>query len=217
MIKIAKNELYQGINLSRNFYDCRNSHTCLWQTRSSLFTGPLPRGCPKENCPVIIFRKKFEGDSPCYYAEALRLSQWWCVSSLASIAKWRKAEKRELERRVYNLDVYGRLVVLAIHPLDLAATEIPFLKPEEIKTLKKNWSPEEMERTKRTICETNPDWLGFIESATRKFTCFQTYYDAVFYLIYLFLKGLEKNQLPNLGDREEKEKFFSEIERHLHV
>ncbi len=52
-----------------------------------------------------------------------------------------------------------------------------------------------------------------------KFSGDHTYYDSVFYLIYLFLKGLEKNQLPDVEamPSEEKKKFFLEIERYLHV
>ena len=217
MIKIAKKELYKGLNLSQNFYNCRNSHNCLWRRRTDLFNGFLPRGCPKENCPVVIFRKKFEGDSPCHYAEALRLSQWWCISSLATIDKRRKAEKSELERRVYNLDIYGRLVILTIHPLALTAQRIPFLKPQEIETLQKSWSPEERNHTEQTIYEINPNWFGLIESIMGKIISGQASPAAVFYLAYLFLKGLEKNQLPDIGASEEKKKLFSEIERYLHV
>ena len=217
MIKIAKKELYRGLDLSRNFYDCRNPHNCLWRRRTDLFNGFLPRGCPRENCPVVIFRKKLEGDSPCYYAEVLRRSQWWCVSSLATIDKRRKTERRELERRVYDLDIYGRLVILTIHPLALTAQRIPFLKPQEIETLQKSWSPEERNHTEQTIYEINPNWFGLIESIMGKIISNQTYFDAIFYLIYLFLKGLEKNQLPDIGASEEKKKLFSEIERYLHV
>ena len=214
MIKIAKKELYKGLNLSQNFYNCRNSHNCLWRRRTDLFNGFLPRGCPRENCPVVIFRKKLEGDSPCYYAEVLRRSQWWCVSSLATIDKRRKTERRELERRVYDLDIYGRLVILTIHPLALTAQRIPFLKPQEIETLQKSWSPEERNHTEQTIYEINPNWFGWLESFTRKIAVDQTYHEAVLYLVYLFLKGFDQ-QLPDLDTDKEKAKFFSEIEKCL--
>jgi len=219
MIVISKNELQAGINLSRTVYDCGNSHNCLWAKRTGLFTGSLPRACPRENCPVVIFRKKFEGDSPCHYAEALRLSQWWCISSLATIDKRRKAEKSELERRVYDLDIYGRLVILTIHPLALTAQRIPFLKPQEIETLQKSWSPEERNHTEQTIYEINPNWFGLIESIMGKIISNQTYFDAIFYLIYLFLKGLEKNQRPNFEamTQKENEELFLEIEKRLGV
>lgn len=219
MIKIAKKELTKGLVLSRSFYNCRSVHDCLWRKRADLFKGFLPRGCLKENCPVVIFRKKFEDDSPCHYAEALRLSQWWCVSSLAKINRKREREKRELERRVDNLNIYERLVVLAIHPLDLSVGEIPFLKSEEIKTLKRDWSPKERNRTEEVVYEINPDWYFSVGSAMKEFVGEQTYNDAVFYLIYLFLKGFEKNQQPDMEamSQEERAKLFSEIEKYLHV
>ena len=214
MIVISKNELQAGINLSRTVYDCGNSHNCLWAKRTGLFTGSLPRACPRENCPVVIFRKKLEGDSPCYYAEVLRRSQWWCISSLATIDRRREAERRELERRVYNLDTYERLVILAIRPLELATGGIPFLRPREIEALKNGWCSEESRQTAQTMYEINPNWFGWLESFTRKIAVDQTYHEAVLYLVYLFLKGFDQ-QLPDLDTDKEKAKFFSEIEKCL--
>ena len=218
MIKIAKKELYRGLDLSRNFYDCRNPHNCLWRRRTDLFNGFLPRGCPRENCPVVIFRKKLEGDSPCYYAEVLRRSQWWCVSSLATIDKRRKTERRELERRVYDLDIYGQLLALAIHPLVLAAKRTPLLKPREIKALKRDWGLNEIKQIEQTMCEINPDRLGWLGSIMNNIIFNQTYRVAIPYLVYLFLKGLD-NQLPDLEamPQKDKETFFSEIEKCLNV
>lgn len=217
MIRISNSELSSGINLSNKVYRCPNSHNCLWMKRTRLFTGFLPRACLKENCPAVIFRKKFEGDSPSCYAEALRFSQWWCASALATIDKRREIDRKKLERRVDDLDTYGQLVILIVHPIDLATGEIAFLKPKEIEILEKSWSLEERNRTIQTMREINPAWLAHIKSVMRYIVSNQTYYDAIFYLVYLFLKGLEKNQLPDLEimPQEEKEKFFLEIEKSL--
>ena len=98
MIRISSEELGSGLDLSRRVCACRSSHNCLWMKRTNLFTGFLPRTCLKENCPVVIFRQTLEDDSPAYYAEALKLSQWYCVSSLATIDR-RKEIERAAEKK----------------------------------------------------------------------------------------------------------------------
>ncbi|MFH1423625.1 MAG: hypothetical protein ABIG29_01535 [Candidatus Nealsonbacteria bacterium] len=218
MIKISDKELSSGLDLSRRIYACKNSHFCLWRKRTLLFTGFLPRICLKENCPIVIFRKTLEDDSPAYYAEALKLSQWYCVSSLAEIDRRKEIKRKQLEKMVYDLDIYGKLLALAIQPLALSAKRIPFLKPREIKALKRDWSLDALAETEQTMHEINPNWLGWLGAIMNDITVNQTYREAVPYLVYLFLMGLD-NQLPNLGAMAEKEKeiFFSDIERCLSI
>lgn len=223
MIKILKEDLDLGLDLLEKVETCPVSHNCLWLQRINLFkiADSLPEGCPKENCQVIIFRKILETDSPAFYAEALALSRFDGVlhTTIAISLKRKRAKRkkqRKLNRRIYDLHIFGQLLVLAIYPLFLEAKEVPFLKTAEIAELRDGYHDAEIRQTIKRIGELNPDWLEWIESITENLLSnYEQYPLAMTYLVYLFLKGLEKTQLPNLQEMpaEDKDKFFSEIEK----
>jgi len=223
MIKILPEKLDQGLGLLEITETCPNSHNCLWLSRPKLFRMPdsLPEDCPKENCEVILFRKILEEDSPALYAEALRLSRFdGVVKTTVAMVLKRKGTKRKrlrkLTRRTYDLHIFGQLVVLALYPLFLEAKEFPVLTSIEIKELREAYRETEIRHMVRRMGELNADWLDWIEAIMENLlSTYERYPLATTYLIYLFLKGIEKNQLPDMEKMSsiEKEKFFSEIEK----
>lgn len=226
MIKIAKDRLNQGLDLLGITEACPNSHNCLWLARSTLFRIPnaLPRGCPRENCEIIVFRTALENDSPAFYVEALRLSQFNdIVKTTAALVikrkevtrKARKRKLRKLSQRTYNLHIFGQLLVLTTYPLFLEAKEVPFLRFKEIAELRNNYREAAMRQTTEKMKKINAEWFGWVEAVIEDLVFNQAYPRAIIYLVYLFLKGLEKTQLPNFKamSREDKEGFFLEIAR----
>lgn len=211
MITISKHELNLGIYLSQRVANCKDAHTCLWLKRDKL---SCPQG--EKDCPAVNFRKEFEGDSPPYYEEALWFSKWWCVSRLTTIDISRKRDKEILEKKVHDVDIYGQLVALIVNPLSLAAQGIPLLESAEIKVLRQRWCLDEKNRTMQKMNKINPEWFGWIKSILGSLIDDRIYYDAVFYLAYLFLRGLELPDLLSMPEAE-KARFFLEIERCLSV
>jgi len=221
MIKIMKEKLNRGISLLKITKNCPNSHNCLWSRRPGLFHAPhlLPKGCPREKCEVVIFRKAFEDDSPAFYAEALKLSQFaGVVRATVALTVEKKESKRKrqkkLIRRTHDLHVFGELLVLAIYPLFLETKEIPFLSSAEIANLKNGHRDAEICQTLQRMNEINPEWSEWVKSTAKNLLAtYERYPLAIIYLVCLFLKGLEKTQLPDLQamSLQDKEKFFSEL------
>jgi len=153
MIKIMRERLDQGFDLLTITEACPNSHNCLWISRQKLFRvpGALPENCPQESCELVIFRKRFEDESPAFYAEALKLSLFDDIAqATAVVAMKRKIKKRKLaklSRRIYDLHIFGQLLILAVYSLSLAAKEIPFLKTAEIMEFRNNYHEAEMHQT----------------------------------------------------------------------
>lgn len=222
MIKIMKERLDQGLGLLEITETCPNSHNCLWLRRPSLFKIPdaLPEECLGEGCEVVIFRRTLEDNSPAFYGEALRLSRFDGVvrTTTAMAIKRRRTKKkrlRKLTRRTYDLHIFGELLVLAIYPLFLETKEIPFLKPAEIEELRNGYHDEEIRQTIKRMGEINPEWLEWVESIMENLlSTYERYPLAITYLVYLFLKGIEKDRLPDLKNMAQKEKdeFFLKIE-----
>lgn len=224
MLKILKEGLDLGLNLLEEFERCPNSHNCLWLRRAELFKIPglLPKDCQKENCSIIIFRETLEADSPAFYAETLRLSEFNYVARVTYVLakngkKARKKKLRKLTRIIYNLHIFGQLVIIALYPLLLETKEVPFLKPKEIEELGDAYHLKEIRQTIKKMGKINQEWLEWIDSVAGNLISNQTYPIAVIYLVYLFLKGLEKTQLPEMKkmSKEEKKEFFSEIEKSI--
>lgn len=223
MVEIMTERLNQGLGLLAITETCPNSHNCLWSKRPNLFQIPdiLPEGCPGESCEVIAFRKTLEENSPAFYAETLRLSRFdGVVKTTIAMAIKRKGNKRKrsrkLARRAYDLHIFGQLLILAIYPLFLETKEIPFLKPVEIEGLKDNFHDAEIYQTEKRMGKINSDWLEWMESLMGNLlSSYERYPLAIIYLVYLFLEGIEKDQLPDMKNmaRDEKEKFFLEIEK----
>jgi len=185
-----KEKLFLGIDLSETTKQCPNSHNCLWIRRSNLFQKAelLPRNCRRENCRVVVFRKTFEDSSPAFYAEALSLSR--------------------LGR------AFGQLLVLAIYPLFLETKQIPYLTTAEILVFKKSYYSAQIYQTKKTMKKINTEWVDRLGLFAQNIRFAHEHYRlAIIYLVYLFLKGIEKNQLPDLQTMSPKEKdeFFSEL------
>jgi len=190
MIKITKEKLFWGLDLLETTKQCLNSHNCLWNKRSGLFqkTELLPKNCPRENCKVVIFRKTFENSSPAFYAEALNLSR--------------------------SDRAFGQLLVLAIYPLFLETKQIPSLTTAEITALKRNYYSAQIYQTKKTMEKINTEWVDRLGLFAQNLRFAHEYHRlAIIYLVYLFLKGIEKTQLPDLEgmSSEEKEEFFAEL------
>lgn len=224
MIKMVADKLQQGLNLLEITRTCPRSHNCLWLARPRLFQMPdiLPRGCPRENCEVIIFRTTLESSSPAFYAECLRLSQFDSILSTttAIVTSGRRGNRgrklKGVSRHIYDLRTFGEIIALTIYPLFLETKEIPFLSFKEIAELKNDYRETE---TIEKMREINAEWLSWIESITQDLVSDQTYPSAAIYLAHLFLKGLEKTQLPDFKTMsgQDKEKFFREIEKGLSV
>ena len=226
MIRILDEELNLGIDFLQEIGDCPKSPNCLWLRRDNLFMVPnaLPKNCPKESCQVVIFRKMLESESPAFYAEALRLSRFHkVIKNIVAVEREGKSTKKTILGRIdchdYDLHTFGYLVVITIYPLFLEAREIPFFKTAEIENLKNAYQePETVIQTMRKMHEISPEWLGWIKTVSENLVFdYEYYFPAAIYLAYLFLAGIEKNQLPDLNNMtlREKNKFFSELEKML--
>lgn len=223
MVKIMKERLDRSLGLLEITETCPNSHNCLWSRRPAFFQAPddLQEGCPGESCEVMTFRRMIENDSPAFYAEALKLSRFNDVvkttTAMAIRMKGTKSKRlRKLTRRTYDLHIFGELLVLAIYPLYLELKEIPFLRSAEIEELRNTYHEEEIRQTVKRMGEINSEWLEWVEAIMENLlSTYERYPLATTYLIYLFLKGIEKNQLPDLKNmaQDEKDKFFLEIEK----
>lgn len=219
MIEITKGRLSQGFDLLRVAENCPSFHNCLWLPRPFLprLIDALSKSCPCGDCKIISFRKTLEEDSPALYAETLRLSRFADMSKLAAnMKKPVVSDKmaRKIRRRSHDLRIFGKLIILALYPLFLETNEIPFLMPVEIRELEKNYGESEIRQTVLRMGEINTNWAGWIESIIEDLlSAYENYPWATIYLIYLFLKGIEKNQLPDLSNmtRKEKDKFFLEM------
>ena len=222
MIRIVEEMLDMGIDLLEITETCPNSHNCLWSKRSSLFQipGALPKGCPRKNCSIVVFRKLLEDSSPAFYAEALMLSRFdSLIKTITDLVVKkngaRRKKPRKLTRRIYDLHIFGQLIVMTIYPLFLETKEIPFLRTAEIENLKNSYHEAEIHRTLKIMRDINPEWLDWVESIMENLLSTRERYSlAAIYLVYLFLKGIDKNQLPDLKNmaRDEKERFFLEVE-----
>lgn len=218
---IDEYQLDQGLELLEIMDYCDNCPNCLWERRDKLFKISvfLPDGCQRENCEVVIFRKVFEECSPILYAEALKLSRFNdIIKTNADIADRKKKKRKKVKkliRRTDNLHVFGQLLVLAFYPLYLETREIPFFRAVEIVKLKANYNKEVIYQTEKTINEMNSQWFKWLISVSSNIVADHKYYlSAIVYLIYLFLKGKEKTQLPDLKNMTESEKnqFFKGLE-----
>ncbi len=210
MIKIKQKALDLGLYLLEITETCPNSHNCLWIGRRKLIPmlNNLRKFCPAEKCGVIIFREAFEDNSPAFYAEALKFCQFDGID--ATIAA--------RDRRIHDLRIFGRLVVFIIYPLFSETGVIPFLKPAEIEELRNNYYEVERLQTIKRMNEISHEWLEWVQAIMKNILSpyiYERYSSVIIYLVYLFLKGMGKNQLPDLMNMSwsEKHKFFSEIEK----
>lgn len=222
-MKITEEELQPGRDLFNIAGICPHSDICLWMKRSIIFqiSDTLLEDCLGENCPILVFRKTFENSSPAFYAEALGLSRFDKVLKTANamaMKKKRVKRKRQwrLKRRTESLHVFGQLFVLAVFPLFLEAKRIPFLTSAEIAEFRNNYREAEAYQTVKEMRKISSEWLEQMTSVTKYLVSnYERYPAAITYLVYLFLKGIEKDQLPDIGkmSREEKDKFFLEIQK----
>lgn len=223
MIKITVEELDQGLNLLDTMETCTNSHNCLWLKRSILSkaSNALLEDCPDKKCQIPAFRITLENFSPAFYAEALKLSRFDEVSktTVAMLMKRKTIKRKKQEkliRRVHDLYIFGELFVLAVYPLSLAAKKIPFLKPTEITEFRNHYREAEIRQTVKEMEEINSEWRDWVTSTTQYFlSTYERYPYAATYLVYLFSRGIEKDQLPDLQNmpQNEKDEFFSEIQK----
>jgi len=221
MVKVTRNGINEGLVLMQIMEICLKSHNCLWLSRPKLFqeTNTLPYYCPKERCLVVIFRKTFENDSPAFYAEALRASLFASTvqtpaNAIPGGGKAKKKRARKLRRRIHDLRVFGQLVALSLHPLFYENKRFPFLTSAEIKTLRNNYHASEIHKTLKKMTNADSEWIEWLDLVRRDLLSADKRYPmSMVYLAYLFIKGLEKDQLPDLTNmsQEEKDKFFVEI------
>lgn len=220
MIRITQERLDQGLGLLNIAGNCPNSQNCLWSKRLDFLYAPcgLPKGCPRERCGIVIFRKTLEEDSPAFFAEALNLSQFNGIvkmgAAIETKAGWDQKNALEIfTERANDLHIFGQLFILALYPLFLETKQIPFLETKEVINLAKGYSGKEARQTSEKMRGINFEWFRLTREIMRYLVSNDGYPQRITYLVYLFLTGLEKDQLPDLMNMpsEEKEKFFSEI------
>ncbi len=215
MVNILKKLLDDGLTISGIAENCPSSHHCFWGKRNELFMAGkvLPKGCPKDNCLVVILRKTVEADSPAYYGEAWKLSKY---GTLPNVNQPLGKKRRKRVAKVAN-DVrkFTQIVILIIRPLLLTHGQMPFLKTQEIEELRGRFVKEEIEQTIAQMKRMNPEWLEWINTMLDDLFYQYAYSWAVVWLVHLFLRGMEKYQLPNIKkmSKEDKDKFFAEIEK----
>lgn len=203
---------------------CRFSHNCLWRNRKDLpfiFKNNTDTNCQKDNCPVVLFRKKFESDSPAFYFEVSQLARTKTVIKHAMKAletHWGSARQRRKRylRRLDTLRSFDHTFLLAVYPLYLQAQTIPAIKKEEFLDLLKRYNNDPVERNRHVegLYEINEEWAIWLGEAMYDLFTDSIYTPPIIYFIlYVFLKGLEKNELPDFKKMSFKEKadFFTEI------
>lgn len=224
-MKISREELNYTTDLLDIIEYCRFSHYCLWDERKRLpliFKKADPYDCLKGDCPVIIFRKKFESESPNFYAAALNMSRTKnaIVNALRALEFKQgsaRQRRRRFLRRLDETKTFDHLIVLAIYPLSLKVDAIPNLNQKEIEGLlqKYNSSMEERLRNMKRMAEINNEWVYWLDDIAYLLSENSQDITLIPFLIYLFLEGLEKKRLPNIRGMSEKEKneFFTELEK----
>lgn len=224
MIRIVEEDLDEATDLLDIAEYCRFSHYCLWDKRERLpfiFRQAGAEFCPGEDCPIIVFRRKFEAESPAFYAAALNFSKTKnaiknALKALETNQGSNRCRRRRYLRRLDEMKTFDHLILVALYPLSLKAETIPDLTQGEITALLKkyNSSEEERRRNLERMGEINSDWVYWIDEIGDALLSENKQDIALItFLVYLFIEGLEKDQLPDLGvmSKEEKGKFFVEL------
>ena len=226
MIKISDQELYCTISLLKIIERCRFSHRCLWFERKDLpftFQESTFRPCLKDNCPIVVFRKKLESESPLFYAQALELCQVRNILKRAvKIFEMKHGSNRQRRRRylrrLEEIKNFDYLFIMAIYPLSLKMAEAPLLRYEKLVELTDIYNSSDRLQIIEEMTEVNYEWFTSIYDMARYLTSDSDHYSSnIFYLAYLYIKGLERDELPDLKNMppRRKDEFFQEINREI--
>ena len=227
MIRISDQELYCTINLLKIIERCRFSHRCLWFERKDLlptFQESTHRPCLKDDCPIVVFRTKLELESPLFYAQALELCQVRnilkrAVKILGMKYGSNRQRRRRYLRRLEEIKNFDYLFIQAIYPLSLKMAEVPFLKYKELVELTDTYNNSSARfQIIEEMTKVNYEWFTSIYDMARYLTSDSDHYSSnIFYLAYLYIKGLERDELPDLKNMppRRKDEFFQEINREI--
>jgi hypothetical protein len=225
-LKITDEELDYVTEILDIVDDCRLSHSCLWHKQEKLLANFLRTpfyDCKQDSCPVVVFRKRLESESPTLYSMALFSSKAKNVIRSAHIKLQNKRLGPEQRRRKYfkrfdEIKAIDHILILALYPLSLKVDSMPPLSDKEVTAFleRYNSDPEQRSRNLERMSQISPDWFYWLNDAMLSLLSKNSQYAVqIFFMIYLFLEGLERDALPDLKEmpEEDKNKFFNEIEQ----
>jgi len=214
MLKISEEQLERGFNVVRKAFSYKEATHYLWGQLNKQLDRIEP-----QLFELYQFRCAFESDSPAFFAEFLELSDYQRRSRNfygLQIEMGTYPQMRKSQIEFHDLQIFAQASVLTLYPLFLANnSEFPFLLPEEIKTEERAFSQENLDLTGKTMHDINPEWFHWIHAILGNLIDPKIYTSAISLMVRLFLKGVQKTQLPHLEKMSdlEKELFFTEIEK----
>lgn len=213
-MKITEQQLRGGLKMAQDASMYPQSINCLWGKREDI---------PEDNYlkPIVGFRKFFESDSPLFFSKFLELSESERIVHNfygLQIEGGTREQMHEAQTEFHDLHIFAQTSLLTLYPLFLMNNgEFPILSSEEIREESRNFSslqPGQIDPTGRKMYGINRDWLDWIMRISGNLVQPQKYIKAISLLVRLFIKGLEKTQLPCFSEMTEFEKqgFFQELE-----
>lgn len=224
MIEISEEQLEQGLAMIRIADDCLESANC--------FFGQKELFPKKQCCKIPAFREAFESDSPIFFSKVRQIAGYEKALYNIILLQTGALKKLKVKRRAWlefkYLYIYTNTVLFTFFPLYLANNEeIPFLSFKEVKEKEKDFSQKSIDQISdetgkkmKLINEHWFDWISynflndFNQSDTRYYF---KYARAIALLVELFLAGMQRNKIPDILGRSEKEneEFFQQIETEL--
>ena len=210
MVEISKSQLDEALFLASSVSDCDNLIDCL-------FGKILINGYKKDKCKAFQFRRALESDSPMLYQKLRELSGYDKIMLVFDIVEEidGSAKRREVRAKFQDLNIFAQISIVALYPLYLANGMIaPFLSLDETNEIERRFFALSNQKAIEEVGKLkliNREWFYWIFSVSTNFNDHKRFVNAVVQMIYLFVKGIEKNSLPCMNTKE-KESFFRDIE-----
>jgi len=212
MLEISDRSVEEGLELAFLIIDCHDDFLkCIWD-----------RGEKCEKCGLVEFRKKFEEQSPAFFALFKKLSDKESImKNLEQANLYGNPQQKGAARECFHdLQTFAEGSIAALFPLFKSNNDLfPFLRSQEIEEIQKDYLSCDCEKAEKELRNMNPEWFSSLAAI---FTSFygrdkELWAKKIYLLIKIFLYGAEKERERVAEESGREGDVAGDVERFLGI